>query len=251
MKKLYGILLTIVFLGSVLVVQSSHNVPVKSTDQEEFDRGVEEMSRRIGKMNSEEFDQFMGDILENVDPNTEDAVKSEIQSLNVAQHKNNSIAIFKPQSWKEWYRYTYLADYLPRWMQSWIPRARIREMFINTVSYILKIHSGVAKSEIDNLAEDYIKWIEHYKDIINETSFVSQIAIQTGSPDSLLGLWKSRRLGQQIAKIENEYKSEMFLKSCDNAIDGLTQVIKHLEELGAQLTPMEKFNEDQLKNVIL
>jgi hypothetical protein len=249
MKKLCAILLAVAIfsLGSVLVVQSSHkannNASIESADQEEFDKQVEEMSRRIGKMSSEEFDQFVTDLFQNVEP--------EVQSADVVQRKNNSIAIFKPQSWKEWYRYNYLADYLPRWMQSWIPRARIREMFVDTVSYILKIHSGVAKSEIDNLAQKYIKWIDQYKDIINETSFVSQIAIQTGSPDSLLGLWKSRRLGMQIAKIENKDESEMFFNSLNNAIDGITQIIKHLEELGAQLTPMEKFNEDQLKNIIL
>ena len=259
MKKLCAILLAaaIISLGTVLFIESSHkasnNLLVEPEGQEAFDKKVEEMNHRIEKMNGSEFDEFMGDMLaKNVGSNAIAGGKSEIQSSNVAQHKNNSIALFKPQSWKERYRYTYLADYLPRWMQSWIPRARIREMFVDTVSCILKIHPGVAKSKIDNLAQNYIKWVDQYKDIINETSFISQIAIQMGSPDSLLGLWKSRRLGLQIAKIENKYESEMFFSSLDNAIDGLTKVIKHLEEeLGAHLTPMEKFNEDQLKNVTL
>jgi hypothetical protein len=144
-----------------------------------------------------------------------------------------AMKIAEPNSWTAWYRKTYVSDYLPSWMRSWIPQTRVRDMFTGTLSYMYRVDNPRwAKAKADKFATDYIQWIQQYKDIINEGSFITPDSIRLGIPDTILGFWRGGRLGVYANK---DFAQNKFL------MDGINHIIKNLEEqLGARLNSVEK-----------
>lgn len=135
---------------------------------------------------------------------------------------------------QSWWRSTYFTDYLPNWVQSFIPRARVRQMFRGVVTYSEKIRNlslslSCNKFEMKKLVQSYTQWMLQYKDIINEGTIFSGLSKSTGNPDSILGLWKI------IFAMHYEIDES---NTC--ILTGIKTIINNLEAMGAKVHPLEK-----------
>ncbi len=135
---------------------------------------------------------------------------------------------------QRWWSSTYFTDYLPNWIQSLIPRARVRQMFHGFGLYYDKIRKidlsegSSNESEMTKLVQSYDEWMKQYKDIINEGTIMSGLSISTGNPDSILGLWKTFLL----MAYTNKWGNCLVL--------GIKRITENLERMGAKLNPTEE-----------
>lgn len=156
-------------------------------------------------------------------------------SMAMQMHAGQAAPQGKLQSW---WRSTYFTDYLPAWIQSLIPRARIRQMFHGVALYYAKVRElglSCTAAQMNQLVNEYNVWMQQYKDIINEETIISDFSIITGNPDSVLGLWKTI-LGICTAIDEKNV--------C--VLSGITKIIKNLENMGAQVNRVEKIRLEPL-----
>jgi hypothetical protein len=134
---------------------------------------------------------------------------------------------------QSWWKSTYFTDYLPNWVQSFIPRARVRQMFYGVVSYsekIRKMSLAVCNDfKMKKLVQNYYQWMLQYKDIINEGTIFSGLSKSTGNPDSVLGLWKI------IFAMHYEIDEN---NTC--ILTGIKTIINNLEAMGAKVNSWEK-----------
>lgn len=143
-------------------------------------------------------------------------------------------ASMPPSNLKMWWRSTYFTDYLPQWVQSYIPRARVRQMFYGVVKVYddirdLEASSSCTKTKMNKLVKNYLQWMQQYKDIINEGTILSGASIHTGKPDSILGLWKTIFMICYEIDIQN---------TC--ILPGVKEIIDNLKAMGAQIHAWEK-----------
>jgi hypothetical protein len=133
---------------------------------------------------------------------------------------------------QRWWRSIYFTDYLPHWIQAFIPRARVRQMFHGLVAYsekIRELEQSCTVAQMTKLVKDYDVWMQQYKDIINEGTILSGLSIMTGNPDSVLGLWKI---------IFAMYYSIDETNRC--LLVGIKKIINNLELMGAKVHRAEK-----------
>ncbi len=146
-----------------------------------------------------------------------------------------AMRIAEKNSWTAWYRKTYVSDYLPNWMRSWIPQARVRDMFMGTWSYLNKIDNPQwTQAEVEKFVTGYTQWIEQYKNIINEGSFITPDSIKLGIPDTILGFWGKTRFNLRFYQEYADFANNKVL------MDGINEIIEKLEQLGAKLNPEEE-----------
>lgn len=133
---------------------------------------------------------------------------------------------------KRWWRSTYFTDYLPQRIQSLIPRARVRQMFRGVVSYSEKIRElwlSCDNFKMNRLVKNYTQWMQQYRGVINEGTILFGRSIESGIPDSVLGVWK--QIFVMYYGIDKENRC---------LLSGIAKIIKNLENMGAKVNPSEQ-----------
>lgn len=153
-----------------------------------------------------------------------------VLSVSIVSIQMNAVGI--PQGMQLWWKTTYFTDYLPNWVQSFIPRARVRQMFYGVLAYSEKIRElsmSCNQIAMNKLVKNYTAWMSQYKDIINEGTIFSGLSRVTGNPDSVLGVWKLI-FGMYYDMNENNV--------C--ILSGIKKIIKNLEVMGAKVHELEE-----------